>query len=82
MNLLSKPIHVVEFMNAAAAQSLQSCPTLCDPMDCSPPSSSVHGIFLAKILEKVARGSSQIWNQVQVSFIAGRFFTSEPPEKP
>jgi len=32
----------------------QLCPTLCDPMDCSPPSSSVHGILQAKILEWVA----------------------------
>ena len=32
----------------------QSCPTLCDPMDCSPPSSSVHGILQARILEWVA----------------------------
>ena len=41
----------------------QSCPTLCDPMDCSPPASSVHGIFQARVLEWVAvsssRGSSQ-----------------------
>ena len=36
---------------AAAAKSLQSCPTLCDPMDCSPPGSSVHGIFQARGLE-------------------------------
>ena len=36
---------------AAAAKSLQSCLTLCDPMDCSPPGSSVHGILQAKILE-------------------------------
>ena len=36
---------------AAAAKSLQSCPTLCDPMDCSPPGSSVHGIFQARVLE-------------------------------
>ena len=39
---------------AAAAMSLQSCPTLCDPMDCSPPDSSVHGIVQAGILEWVA----------------------------
>ena len=32
----------------------QSCPTLCDPMDCSPPGSSVHGILQARILERVA----------------------------
>ena len=40
----------------------QSCPTLCDPMDCSLPGSSVHGIFQARVLEWVAisfsRGSS------------------------
>ena len=48
---------------AAAAQLLQSCPTLCDPVDCSPPGSSVHGILQARKLEWVAmlssRGSSQ-----------------------
>ena len=32
------------------AQSVQSCPALCDPVDCSPPGSSVHGIFQARIL--------------------------------
>jgi len=32
----------------------QSCPTLCDPKDCSPPGSSVHGIFQARVLEWVA----------------------------
>ena len=36
---------------AAAAKSLQSCPTLSDPMDYSPPGSSVHGIFQARVLE-------------------------------
>ena len=40
----------------------QSCPTVCDPMDCSPPPSSIHGIFQARVLEWVAiafsRGSS------------------------
>ena len=36
---------------AAAAKSLQSCPTLSDRMDCSPPGSSVHGIFQARVLE-------------------------------
>ena len=40
----------------------QSCPTLCNPMDCSPPGSSVHGIFQARILEwgaiAFSRGSS------------------------
>jgi len=36
---------------AAATKSLQSCPTLSDPMDCSLPGSSVHGIFRARVLE-------------------------------
>ena len=35
-------------------QVVQSCPTLCDPMDCSPPGSSVHGLFYARTLEWVA----------------------------
>ena len=37
----------------------QSCPTLCHPMDCSLPGSSVHGIFKARILEWVARSPSR-----------------------
>ena len=39
------------FSLSAAAKSLQLCPTLCDPMDCSPPGSSVHGILQARALE-------------------------------
>ena len=39
---------------AAAAKLLQSCPTLWDPIDSSPPGSSVHGIFQARALEWVA----------------------------
>ena len=38
---------------AAAAKSLQSCPTLCDPMDSSPPGSPVHGILQARVLQWV-----------------------------
>ena len=57
----------------------QQCPNLCDPMDYSLPSSSVHGILQAKILEWVAipfsRESSQPADQTQVFCIAGRFFT-------
>ena len=43
-----------EFPAAAAAKSLQSCPTLCDPIDSSPPGSPVPGILQARILEWVA----------------------------
>ena len=57
----------------------QSCPTLCNPTDCSPPGSSVHGILQARILEWVvrpfSRGSSQPMDQIQVFCIAGGFFT-------
>ena len=53
--------------------------TLCNPMDCSPPGSSVHGIFLPRILECIAiffsRESSQPRNWTRVSCIAERFFT-------
>ena len=42
------------YMYAAAAKSLQSCLTLCDPIDGSPPGSSVHGILQARTLEWVA----------------------------
>ena len=57
----------------------QSCPTLCNPMDCSPPGSLSMGILQARILEWVAipfsRGSSQPRDWTRVSCIADRFFT-------
>ena len=53
----------------------QSCPTLCNPMDCSPPYSSVLGILQPRILEWVARGSSCPRDWTWVSCIAGGFFT-------
>ena len=56
-----------------------SCLTLCDPMGCSLPGSSVHRILETRILEWVAssssRGFSQPRDQPQVARIAGRFFT-------
>ena len=55
------------------------CPTLCDPVGCNLPDSSVHGILQARILEGIAiplyRESSQSRDPTQVSCIAGRFFT-------
>ena len=72
-----------------SAKSLQSCPTVCDPMDYSPPGSSFHGILQARILKWVAisfsRGSSPPRDLTQVSCIAGRYFnlwaTREQPPK-
>ena len=62
------------------------CLTLCDPMDCSLPGSSVHGIFQARILEWLAisfsRGSSWPRDRTHISCITGRFFITEPPGKP
>ena len=65
----------------------QLCLTLCNPMDCSSPGSSVHRILQARILEWVtilttpfSRGSLPLRDRNWVSHIAGRF--SEPPEKP
>ena len=62
-NLLTLWFILIEYHRLDGAQSLQSCLTLWDPMNCSPPGSSVHGILQAGILEWVAipssRGSSQ-----------------------
>ena len=65
--------------NESESQVAQSCPTLCNLMDCSLPGFSVHGIFQARILEWVAvsfsRGSSQPRDRTRVSCIVGRHFT-------
>ena len=67
----------------------KSCQILCNPMDCSPPGSSVLGISQARILEWVAISSSRgffqprNWTYISSpSCIAGGFFTSEPRGKP
>ena len=67
--------------------SAQPCLTLCEPMDCSLPGSSVHGLLQARILEWVAmpssRGSSQPKDQTQVSLVAGQdSLPSDPPGSP
>ena len=63
----------------------QMCPTLCNPKDCSPPGSSVHGILQARILEWVAipfsRGFFQPRDQTWDFCIAGRLLLSESPGK-
>ena len=56
---------------------LPSCPTLCDPKDRSPASSSVHGILQARILKCVIKTPS-----FTSPVLAGRFFTTSPPGKP
>ena len=68
-----------QLFKESESEIAQSCPTLCDPMDCGLPDSSIHGIFQATVLEWVtisfSRGSSQPRDRTQVSRIAGRRFT-------
>ena len=70
-------------MLCACAKLLQSCLILCDPMDCSPPGSSVHGILQARILEWVAMPSSRGSSYSEIEpmtlrspALAGEFFTT------
>ena len=68
----------IQYTDSKCAKSLQSCPTLCDPMNYSPPGFCVHGILQERILEWVAisvsRGSSQHRDQTQVSCVAGSLY--------
>ena len=74
-----KPKSSFFFFFPVEVKVAQSCPTICDPMDCSLPDSSVHGVLQAKILEWVtipfSRESSKPRDQSHVSCIAGGFFT-------
>ena len=75
---LNKHLNLLPYV-CVHAQSLQSCLTLCDPVDCSQPGSSVHGILQARILKRVAisssRGSSQARDWTSISCTEGGFFT-------
>ena len=66
-------------MNREPCEVTQSCPSLCDSMDCNLPGSSVHGILQTRVLEWVAisfsREFSRPRDQTQVSRFAGRRFT-------
>ena len=82
-------IQCLPLSECVGAQSLQSCLTLCDPIDCNPPDSSVHGILQARVLERVSmpssRGSSwwRYWTHVSCgSCIVGKIFTIKIPGKP
>ena len=56
---------------AAAAQLLQACPTLCDPIDGSPPGSSIHGILQARILQWFAISFFNVWKwKVKVKLLS------------
>ena len=71
------------------AKLLQSCLTLCDPIDCTPPGSSVHGILQARKLEWVAMSFPEHLPDAgverasfNVSALSGGFLTDQPPGKP
>ena len=66
-------------MPAAAAKSLQSCPTLCDPPDCSLPGFSVRGILQARTLEWVAISFSNAWKwKVKVKSLSRVWLLATP----
>ena len=71
-------LHLFHMLAKHESEVAQSCPTLCDPMECSLLGSSLQGILQARILEWVAisfsRGASQPRDRTQVSHIAGRCF--------
>ena len=76
--LTSWPTNTLLTAEEAVCMHAQSCPTLCDPMDCGPPGSSVHGISQARLLEWVAmsfsRGSSRPrdWTNIFCGSCIGR----------
>ena len=64
---------------AAAAKSLQSCPTLCDPIDGSPPGSAAPGILQARTLERVAISFSSAWKwKVKVKSLSHVWLLATP----
>ena len=80
--LYSRSLLVIFFIySTVLCLVTQSCLTLCNPVDCSPPASSVHGILQVRILEWVAmsssRGSSQPRDRLQEDSLL-----SEPSRKP
>ena len=61
----------IDLHTAAAAKSLQSCPTLCNPIDGSPPGFPIPGILQARILEWIASSFSNAWNwKVKVKLLS------------
>ena len=63
---------------AAAAKSLQSCPTFSEPMDCSPPGSSIHGIFQTRVLEWGAIAFSELYVLLLLSCFSCVWFCATP----
>ena len=93
MSLCNAQFHVLPcihsrryvWINLRCCLVAQSCLTLCDPMDCSLPGSSVHGIFQGRLLEWVtisfSKRSPDPWIKPRFTHIVGRCFTIQPPGK-
>ena len=76
---MSKTAFTYTQSTAAAAKSLQSCPTLCDPIDGSPSGPAVPGIFQARTLEWVAISSSNAWKwKVKVKLLSRVWLLATP----
>ena len=81
MDFLGGPLIKTGLVMQRLSEKLLSRVRLCNPMDCSPPDSSVHGILQARTLEWVAMSSSRGSSQPRIlasPALAGRFFTTEP----
>ena len=76
-------VFLSHWINAATRVTYKTYPTLCGPMDCNPPGSSVRGILQARILEWVATPSSRDQSYISCSsYTVGGFFTAETLEEP
>ena len=72
-------LYIYMYATAAAAKSLQSCPTLCDPIDGSPPGSPLPGILQARTLERVAISFSSAWKwKVKVKSLSHVWLLATP----
>ena len=70
---------MIEYISATAAKLLQSCPTLCDPIDSGPPGSPVPGILQARTLEWVAISFSNAWKcKVKVKSLSHVWLLATP----
>ena len=79
MKYISKVPFIELYPFAAAAESLQSCPTLCDPIDGSPPGSPIPGILQARTLEWVAISFSSAWKwRVKVKSLSRVWLCATP----
>ena len=75
-SVFSLPRHFTKY-SATATKSLQSCPTLCDPIDSSPPGSAVPGILQARTPEWVAISFSNAWKWKVKSILRHNVYTQE-----